>query len=104
LNTNASYYITNKPAKYEPTCQPQQELPWEQRIYKNKMYDCKLLHTTKDIKMILANYKLIDVTTDGSHDPTTGKMSFGWVVAIGEFIIAQGKGPAEGHPTLASAF
>jgi hypothetical protein len=104
LNTNANYYITNKPDKYEPMRQTQQEIPWEQRIYKNKRYDCELLHTMKDISIILANYKLIDVATDGSHDPTTGKMSFGWVVAVGEFIIAQGKGPAEGHPTLASAF
>jgi hypothetical protein len=68
------------------------------------MNDCKLLHTTEDIKMILANYKLINVATDGSHDPKTGKMAIGWVIAVGEYIIAQGKGPAEGHPTLSTAF
>jgi hypothetical protein len=91
LNTNANYYITNKPVMYEPQSKPQQLIQWEQRIFKNKMNDCKLFHTTEDIKMILANYKLIDVATDGSHDPKTGKMSFGWVVAVGEYISCKAK-------------
>jgi hypothetical protein len=31
-------------------------------------------------------------------------MAFGWALAIGEMIVATGKGPVAGHPTLSSAF
>jgi hypothetical protein len=104
LNTNANYYITSKPAKYEQTTIQPSATSWEQTTYKIKNIDYELTYTPEDITQIVANYRLIDVATDGSHDPHTGKMAFGWVIAIGEIIIAKGKGPAEGHPTLSSAF
>jgi hypothetical protein len=31
-------------------------------------------------------------------------MAFGWVIAIDEVIIATGRGPAAGHPSMASSF
>jgi hypothetical protein len=52
----------------------------------------------------LSTTAIIDTATDGSHDPSSGKLSYGWVVAANEQIIAKGRRPAEAHPDMAEAF
>jgi hypothetical protein len=47
---------------------------------------------------------IIDIASDGSHDQARGTITYGWVMAINEVIIAEGKGPAEGHPNLVESF
>jgi hypothetical protein len=47
---------------------------------------------------------LIDIASDGSHDQDRGTITYGWVMAVNEVIIAEGKGPAEGHPNLVGSF
>jgi hypothetical protein len=63
-----------------------------------------ILKEEEEIWKLLTQTQLIDAATDGSHDPTTGKMAFGWVIAIGKTIVATGKGPAAGHPNLSFNF
>jgi hypothetical protein len=46
----------------------------------------------------------VDIAPDGSHDFDRGIITYGWVVAINEEIIAEGCGPAEGHPSLVESF
>jgi hypothetical protein len=43
--------------------------------------------------------------SDGSYDPKTKKGSHGWVLSdTNKTILAQGLGPADGHPTLMSSY
>jgi ribonuclease HI len=56
------------------------------------------------IKQALQHHAIINTASDGSYDPGSGIMSYGWVVAINETIIAEGKGPAEGHQKFAQSF
>jgi hypothetical protein len=46
-----------------------------------------------------------EFASDGGHKPSSGKLTFGWVVAsINKTIIAQGRGPVPCHPQLAESF
>jgi hypothetical protein len=56
------------------------------------------------INNILRNPAIINMASDGSYDPGSGIMSYGWVVAVNETIIAKGKGPAERHQDVAQLF
>jgi hypothetical protein len=100
IKSTERFYITSRPAERMATNnKTNSRLP---KISDDDFFE--LLGEEQEICNLLANTKLIDAATDGSHDPATGKMAFGWVIAIGETIVAKGKGPAAGHPTLASAF
>jgi hypothetical protein len=111
LNVNANFYITTKPSKLQPT-RINFDNTWNGKIntWNGKIRitmtgtQIKNIVSESMIEQLLRQHKLIDAALDGSYDPTNGKMAFGWLVAIGETIIATGKGPAEGEPTLALAF
>jgi hypothetical protein len=104
LNVNANYQITTKPAKLQLK-DSSSDYTLNGKIRRG-MTGTQIENIVPESTTgkLLRKYKLIDAASDGSHDPTNGKMAFGWTVAIGETIIATGKGPAEGDPTLASAF
>jgi hypothetical protein len=67
-------------------------------------HDISLLMEENQINEALRNTAIIDVASDGSHDQESGVMSYGWVAAVNETVIAEGKGPAEGHQELAQSF
>jgi hypothetical protein len=93
------YYITGIPPKQ---IVPRTKTSTYQGISDDESFD--LLTAETEIGNLLAKTRLIDAAMDGSHDPTSGKMAYGWVIAIGETIVATGNGPAAGHPSLSSAF
>jgi hypothetical protein len=99
LDQNKSFYITRKPVKIIQTQFKSQRFP---KISEDDTIE--LLREEKEIPKLLPKSRLIDAASDGSHDPATGKMAFGWVLAIGEQIIVTCKGSAAGHPSFSSAF
>lgn len=56
------------------------------------------------IAQFLKQNAVIDTATDGSHDTDSGVITYGWVVAINETVVAEGCGPAEASPALAESF
>jgi hypothetical protein len=99
ISQTKRYYTTGKPPKQ---IVPQTKMSKYQGISDDDSFD--LLTAETEIGNLLAKTRLINAATDGSHDPTSGKMAYGWVIAIGETIVATGNGPAAGHPSLSSAF
>jgi hypothetical protein len=99
LDKNERFYITRKPAKLTKPQIKNHRFP---KISEDDTIE--FLREEKEFPSLLAKTRLIDAASDGSHDPATGKMAFGWVLAIGEQIVATGKGSAAGHPNLSSAF
>jgi hypothetical protein len=57
-----------------------------------------------DIQHEFQSQAYIDIATDGSHDQTSGSLSYGWVITINDEIMAKGLGPAAAHPKLAGSF
>jgi hypothetical protein len=64
----------------------------------------KILVEDEDIQIMLRISSTFDVATDGSHDQATGKLAYGWVIAVNTQVIASGQGPAPSHPDLAESF
>jgi hypothetical protein len=58
----------------------------------------------EDIQQAFSKKVIYDVASDGSHKQLTGALSYGWVVAINNTVIAKGQGPAAVHPQLAGSF
>jgi hypothetical protein len=58
----------------------------------------KILVEDEDIQIMLRILSTFDVATDGSHDQATGKLAYGWVIAVNTQVIASGQGPAPSHP------
>jgi hypothetical protein len=100
IKSTELFYITSRPSTISATSS--KTTPSHPKISEDDYFE--IMEEEMEIRRLLDNTRLIDSATDGSHDPTTGKMAFGWVIAIGETIVATGKGPAAGHPTQASAF
>jgi hypothetical protein len=71
---------------------------------KNLLHEVKFELTEVDIQQTFQRQAYIDIATDGSHDQTTGSISYGWVISINDEIAATGIGPAESHPKLAGSF
>jgi hypothetical protein len=69
-----------------------------------RLHDVNVMIEEEELSKVLSNRSLADVATDGSYDPETGKMAYGWIIAINEKIIAEGKGPAEASTHLAESF
>jgi hypothetical protein len=99
ISRTARHYVTGKPPKQ---IVPKTKKSKYRRISDEESVD--FLKEESEIRQLLAKTRLIDAATDGSHDPSTGKMAYGWVIAIGENTVATGNGPAAGHPSLSSAF
>jgi ribonuclease HI len=97
---NQKYFVTNKPASLVQAKGSQNNNKDDEQA---QQYH-EIIVTKTELQQLLETKTLIDIATDGSHDPETGKMAYGWVIAIGETIIAKGKGPAGGHPKMASSF
>jgi hypothetical protein len=100
IKQNQKFIITNKPASM---VQANGDENNNKNDEKAQQYH-EIVVTPTELQRLLETKTLIDIATDGSHDPETGKMAHGWVIAIGETIIAKGKGPAGGHPKMASSF
>jgi hypothetical protein len=67
-------------------------------------YETRLATDEASIQQVLTGSAMIDIATDGSHDISRGIITYGWVVAINEQVIAKGRGPGEGHPQLVESF
>jgi len=49
--------------------------------------------------------EMLVTCSDGSHDPTQGTGSHGWILANDDrTVLLQGAGPVDGHPNLTSAY
>jgi hypothetical protein len=49
----------------------------------------------KYLHHLFQRHALIDTATDGGHDPYTGILTYGWVIAVNECIIARGTREAQ---------
>jgi hypothetical protein len=98
LQTTTRFYKTNKPSRWKHQTNPRATSKDNELEYN------EIVIPRDEIQHLLATRILIDIATDGSYDPQTGKMAFGWVIAIDEVVIATGRGPAAGHPSMASSF
>lgn len=50
------------------------------------------------------NKDSLSLATDGSHCPSYGPGSRGWVLASGDKILWRGQGPTDGHPSILSPY
>jgi hypothetical protein len=100
LKVTPQFYITNKPSKWAPAM----GITNTSRVQELEGEHNEIVVSREDIRHLLETRTLVDIATDGCYDPQTGKMSFGWVIAIDEVTIATGRGPAAGHPSMASSF
>jgi hypothetical protein len=75
-----------------------------QLSHNSLLKNTRIMVNDNTISELLSQKSTVDVATDGNHDPDTGKMSFGWAVAINRMVIASGSGPAMAHPDLAESF
>jgi hypothetical protein len=57
-----------------------------------------------DITPLIHGKSIFEFASDGGHDPSTGISTFGWVASVNSTIIAQCRGPAQCHPSLAESF
>jgi hypothetical protein len=64
----------------------------------------KLMVDENHLKHLCSKPFMTDIASDGSHDQERGMITYGWVMAINEEIIAEGSGPAEGHSSLVESF
>jgi hypothetical protein len=64
----------------------------------------RLLINKESIKKELTETAWIDIALDGSHDQDKGTIMYGWIMAINQIAVAEGKGPVEGHPLLVGSF
>jgi hypothetical protein len=103
-----STIITRCPSNYKETL-TQQASNMTSAISARRGHDI-LFHGTKltvneeKIKHLCTKSSVIDIASDGSHDQVRGIITYGWVIAVNEVVIAEGKGPAEGHPLLVESF
>jgi hypothetical protein len=102
------YIVTGHTGKAIDNIQPSSPHRLARKIKQRKadvlFCDVKLLEDEERIRLLLSKPAIIDTATDGSHEPTTGKLTYGWVVAVNEQLIAQGQGPAEAHPDMSESF
>jgi hypothetical protein len=63
-----------------------------------------LLHDPEEMQQIFTETTNAEIASDGGHDPTSGKSSFGWVISANKQLLAKGRGPAQSHPLLAESF
>jgi hypothetical protein len=63
-----------------------------------------LIDDENSIHTMLTQPSTFDIATDGSHDQASGKLAYGWVIALNKLVIASGQGPAMAHPDLAESF
>jgi hypothetical protein len=63
-----------------------------------------LLHDQEEMQQIFIERTHVEIASDGGHDPSTGKSSFGWVISANKQLLAKGRGPAQAHPLLAESF
>jgi hypothetical protein len=75
-----------------------------QLSHNSLLKNTRIMVDDNTISELLSQKSTVDVATDGSHDSDTGKLSFGWAVAINRMVIASGSGPAMAHPDLAESF
>jgi hypothetical protein len=71
ISRTKQYYITGRPPKQ---IVPQTNTSKYQGISDNDSFD--LLTAETEISNLLAKTQLINAATDGSHDPTLGKMAY----------------------------
>jgi hypothetical protein len=88
--------MSNRPTNFKEALREKQQ--------SRRLHDVELLVDENKIQQLMRGRVLIDTATDGSYDPATGKMAYGWIMAINEIFIAEGKGPAEASQHLAEAF
>jgi hypothetical protein len=109
------HMVTNKTiitGKYSPIQETVQTTPIHctlqdkisQLSHNSLLKNTRILVDDNTISDLLCQKSTVDVATDGSHDSDTGKLSFGWAVAINRMVIASGSGPAMAHPDLAESF
>jgi hypothetical protein len=109
INQTEDTYITGPTPQQTRTMNITQERDmFTQRIAIHSdhtlFHDVQLKVTEQDIRDSFEYRTYIDVATDGSYDQGSGKMSYGWVIALNNTVIATGCGPAESHPSLAEPF
>jgi ribonuclease HI len=63
-----------------------------------------LLHDPEEMQQLFTETTHVEIASDGGHDPTSGKSSFGWVISANKQLLAKGWGPAQSHPLLAESF
>lgn len=101
------HYITGTLAEWHKTFIPQPNTFNEKlaRQHNNTLFSTiELLVKEESLEDFFLKQALIDTATDGGHDPNSGSLTYGWVIAMNENIIAKGRGPAEAHPTMSESF
>jgi hypothetical protein len=101
-------YITNMPTPLYQPLQPKRIGTFAELLDSKKtepfFKDICLTMEESDILDQFQQQALINTATDGGFDQRQGIISYGWVVAVNEMVIAKGKGPAEAHPVIAEAY
>jgi hypothetical protein len=67
------------------------------------VHDVTVIKKEDEFRNIFQRKAYVDLASDGSYDPVTGIMAYGWVIAINHSVVAKGKGPAEAHRTMADS-
>jgi hypothetical protein len=107
LHHNNKHYVTGQLPELQETPKSTTTTFYEKLMQQrnNTMFhSVDMIADEKYLHHLFQRHALIDTATDGGHDPYTGILTYGWVIAVNECIIARGRGPAEAHPEMAESF
>jgi hypothetical protein len=108
IQESPTMYITNMPTPLYRPLRPKRIGTFAELLDSKKketfFKDICLTMEESDIRDKFRQQAIIDTATDGGFDQLPGIISYGWVVAVNEMVIAKGKGPAEAHPVIAEAY
>lgn len=77
---------------------------WHIKQHDPLLKHIQLLMDQEEIMDRLQQPVCIEIASDGGFNPTTGRSTYGWAIAIDKINLAMGRGPAAAHPALAESF
>jgi hypothetical protein len=105
--TDTLIKTSNPPAqRLQPPTKPNPQ-QWYERApqeWNHLVGTITLRQSEETIAQLIDGKTKFELASDGGHDPASGISTFGWVATINRTIIANGRGPAQAHPTMAESF
>jgi hypothetical protein len=98
LHHNNKHYVTGQLPELQETPKSTTTTFYEKLMQQrnNTMFhSVDMIADEKYLHHLFQRHALIDTATDGGHDPYTGILTYGWVIAVNECIIARGTREAQ---------